>query len=142
MTALHSLADRFGSFLERRKTVLLFALALVIPLTALTLSARAPSLGASIFSPICHQSAERSFGALPLCSRCFGLYFGFGLAGLFAPLVSFRFSRRIVIAALAASLAVAVLGIFSPALDGNYLRLILGLSVGAGFALIIKSILK
>ncbi|MCI0404738.1 MAG: DUF2085 domain-containing protein [candidate division Zixibacteria bacterium] len=115
---------------------------LLIPLTAWALSILVPAFGLSLFSPFCHQNPERTFGALPLCSRCFGLYFGFGLAGLFAPLVSFRFSRRFAIAALAASLALAVLSIFSPAHDGNYVRLILGLSVGAGIALLVKSILK
>ena len=145
MTALYSWAYRFGLFVERRKAVLLSTVFLTIPLTALTLSMVAPSFGNSIFSLICHQNPDRSLhltGALPLCSRCFGLYLGFGLTGFFAPAFSLRFSRRFLIVGISTSLALAGLGLVFPALDANYLRLVLGLAVGAGFALSIKSILK
>lgn len=145
MTALYSWTSRFGSFVERRKMALLSAVLLTVPLTALSVSMVAPSFGHSLFSPICHQDPERSLGivgALPLCSRCFGLYLGFGLAGLFAPLFSLRFSKRFIIVGISASFALAALGLIFPALDGNYFRLVLGLAVGVGFALLIKSILK
>lgn len=142
MTALSSRAYNFGSFVERRKTASLFSLSLVIPLTALTLSLVAPAFGNSIFSFICHQDPNRSFGSLPLCSRCFGLYLGFGLAGFFLPSFSRRFSIKFVLVGLLSSLVVVGLGLISPALDVNFLRLLLGLAVGAGIALLIKSILK
>ncbi len=142
MTVLYSWAYRFGVFAERRKIALLFTLALIVPLTALTLSALGPSFGHSLFSPICHQDPDRSLGALPLCSRCFGGYLGFGLAGFLVPVVSFRFSRRFLLGGIAASLALMRFSLFDSAIDENYVRLLLGLAVGAGFALLIKSILK
>jgi len=142
MTVLYNWGYRFGTFVERQKTVLFFGHFLVLPLAALTLSMAAPSIGQTIFSPVCHQNPERSFWSLPLCARCFGLYLGLGLAGLFLPLFSLPFSRRLIIIGVAASLALAGLSAFSSALDGNYVRLGLGLSVGAGIALLIKSILK
>lgn len=58
------------------------------------------------------------------------------------PAFSLRFSLKFIVVGLALSFALAVLSFFSPIADGNYLRLILGLSVGAGFALLVKSILK
>ena len=142
MTALYSWAYRFGAFAERRKIALLFSLALVIPLTAFTLSIVAPSFGHSLFSAICHQNPGHSLGSLPLCSRCFGLYLGFGLTGLFAPAFSLGFSKKFVVVGISTSLALVGLSLISPALDANYVRLLLGLAVGAGFALLIKSILK
>ena len=142
MTVLYNWGYRFGAFVERQKTVLFFGLFLVFPLAALTFSIVAPSIGQTIFSSVCHQNPERSFWALPLCARCFGLYLGLGLAGLFLPLFSLLFSKRLITIGVAASLALAALSVFSSALDGNYVRLGLGLSVGAGFALLIKSILK
>lgn len=40
-----------------------------------------------IFSPVCHNRPSRTmewFGTLmPLCSRCYGVFLGFGTAGLF-----------------------------------------------------------
>ena len=142
MSALYSWAYRFGAFVERRKTVLLSTAFLAIALTALTLSMFVPSFGYSLFSPFCHQNPEHTFGTLPLCSRCFGLYIGFGLAGLFLPVFSLRISRGFLTVGIAASLALAALSFFSSVLDGNYLRIILGVAVGASFALLIKSILK
>ncbi len=145
MTALYSWTYRLGSFVERRKGVLLSTMFLTIPLSAFTLSMIAPTFGYLLFSPICHQDPQRSLGilgALPLCSRCFGLYLGFGLAGLFAPAFSLGFSKKFVVAGISTSLALVGLGLISPALDANYVRLLLGLAVGAGFALLIKSILK
>jgi len=145
MTALFSWTYRFGTFVERRKTALLATAFLTIPLTALTLSMLAPSFGYSLFSLICHQNPDRSLhltGALPLCSRCFGLYLGFGLAGLFTPAFSIRFSRRFLIAGIFVSLAWVGSSWIFPLLDGDDVRLALGLAVGAGLALLIKSILK
>lgn len=145
MTALYSWTYRFGLFVERRKTALLSGVFLAIPLAAWSLSMVAPSFGHSLFSPICHQDPQRSLGivgALPLCSRCFGLYLGFGLTGLFAPAYSLRFSKRFIIVGIFLSLALAGLGFISPVLDTNFPRLLLGLAVGAGFAMLIKSILK
>lgn len=44
-------------------------------------------LARSVYSPVCHQSPERSFeiggGTQSVCARCAGLYWG-GAAGLFA----------------------------------------------------------
>jgi uncharacterized membrane protein len=41
----------------------------------------------AVFSPVCHNRPIRTmewFGVLmPLCSRCFGIFLGFGTAGLF-----------------------------------------------------------
>ncbi|MGH8004892.1 MAG: DUF2085 domain-containing protein [Limisphaerales bacterium] len=142
MSAFYTWACQFGSFVESRKTTLLFSLSLVVPLTALTLSLIAPAFGNSIFSFFCHQNPDRSIGALSLCSRCFGLYLGVGLAGLFAPVFSFRFSKRFLIVGVAASLALAGLSLFSSGFDANYIRLILGVGVGVGAALLIKSLLK
>lgn len=142
MTALFYRAYQFGLFVERRKIALFSSLVLVIPLTALTLSAVASVFGSSLFSLVCHQNPNRSLGSLSLCSRCFGLYFGCGLAGLFAPVFSSRFSWRFLLAGITASLVLAVLGNFFSVLDGNYARLVLGFFVGTGFALLIKSILK
>ncbi|MCI0329873.1 MAG: DUF2085 domain-containing protein [candidate division Zixibacteria bacterium] len=130
---------------ERRKVALLSAVFLAVPLTALAFSFTLSSFGHSIFSLVCHQVPERSLylgGTMPLCARCFGLYFGFGLAGFFAPAFSTRFSGRFLLAGIFASLTLAALGPFFPALDANYLRLFLGLAVGAGLALLIKSVLK
>ncbi|HXF49743.1 MAG TPA: DUF2085 domain-containing protein [Verrucomicrobiae bacterium] len=115
---------------------------LAIPLTALAFSELAPSFGHSLFSPVCHQGPERSLGSLPLCSRCLGLYLGFGLAGFLVPAFSLRFSLKFIVVGLALSFVLAVLSFFFPIADGNYLRLILGLSVGAGLASLVKSILK
>jgi uncharacterized membrane protein len=142
MTVLYVWGYRFGSFAGRRAMALFFLMVLAFPLVALTLAVVAPSLGHSVFSAFCHQNPERSFGALPLCSRCLGLYLGLGLAGLLAPVFPFRFSRRFLAAGVAASLGLIAWNLFSPGFDGNYARLILGLSVGAGFALLVKSILK
>lgn len=138
-------AYQFGSFVERRKVVLVFALFLTLPTVAVCLSLFAPSLGRLLFSPLCHQNPDRSLHlatALPLCARCFGLYLGFGLAGLLAPAFSLRFSKSFLAAAIFISAASALFAHFFLALDGNYARLLLGLSVGAGFALMFKSTLK
>ncbi|MBK9261061.1 MAG: DUF2085 domain-containing protein [Polyangiaceae bacterium] len=57
-----------------------------------TVAARVSSPGASeliyaIFSPVCHNRPARTlelFGVLmPLCSRCLGIFIGFGTAGVF-----------------------------------------------------------
>jgi uncharacterized membrane protein len=41
----------------------------------------------AIFSPICHNKPSRTLQwfaiLMPLCSRCFGIFIGFGTAGLF-----------------------------------------------------------
>jgi uncharacterized membrane protein len=41
----------------------------------------------ALFSPVCHNKAARTLEVLgvlmPLCSRCFGIFIGFGMAGLF-----------------------------------------------------------
>lgn len=142
MTVLYAWGYRFGSFAGRQAMALFFWMVLAFPLVALTLAVVAPSLGHSVFSAFCHQNPERSFGVVPLCSRCLGLYLGFGLAGFLVPAFSLRFSLKFIVVGLALSFALAVLSFFSPIADGNYLRLILGLSVGAGFALLVKSILK
>ena len=142
MTVLYNWGYRFGAFVERQKTVLFFGLFLVLPLAALAFSMAAPPVGQTIFSPVCHQNPERSFWALPLCARCFGLYLGLGLAGLLTPVFPFRFSRRFLAAGIVASVGLIAWNLFFPGFDGNYARFVLGLSVGAGFALLIKSILK
>ena len=138
-------AYRFGSFVERRKMALLSIVFLAIPMAALAFSNARPSIGHSIFSPICHQNPQRSFavvGSLPICARCFGLYVGLGLAGLLLPPFAFRFSKKLVSLTLLTSLAAFGLGFVFPALDANYVRLVFGLALGAGLALLIKSILK
>lgn len=145
MSKLYNSTYQFGAFVERRKFVLVSCLLLALPITAIFLSWLAPSIGQWLFSPVCHQNSDRCFhlaAPLPLCARCFGLYLGFGLAGLFAPAFSFRFSKRFLIAAIFASVVTTIFGHFVFALDDNYVRLLLGLSVGAGFALLIKSVLK
>ncbi len=145
MSPFYTGAYWFGSLVGRRKTAILSSLVLAIPLTALTFSLFAPDFGHLLFSPICHQNPSRSFQsatALPICSRCLGLYFGFGLAGLFAPTFPLRFSQRFLMAGVFVSLILAGLGLFVSALDENYVRLVLGLAVGSGFAFLVKSILK
>ena len=115
------------------------AVALVLPLLSLPLDKQ-------IWALICHQNSSRSLNwagnPLPLCARCLGLYLGFGLAGLFWPAVSRRFSWWLLISALWLSLGLEGLGHFFPILDANLVRLVLGLGVGSGLILLLKSYLK
>jgi len=69
----------------------LFVVAAIVPLLAPLLESVAWSapLGAvlrALYSLQCHQRVGRSFtifgATLPVCARCYGIYFGLGLAGL------------------------------------------------------------
>lgn len=139
-------ATRLGGLVFRYKVVFLCAFFLLLPVAALALAVWAPSIGKKLFSFTCHQGPFRSFvfagNALPLCSRCLGLYAGFGLAGLLVPAVSRRFSISLVGSAFLFSAGLFGLRYFFPALDANAVRLVLGLMLGSGVILFLKSCLK
>jgi uncharacterized membrane protein len=99
-----------------------------------------------IGSLICHQRPERSFHlagvAMPVCARCFGLYFA-GAAGLaLAWILRRRWPPAVVKTALAfgaAPIALTVALEWLGALDtSNILRMMTGLPLGfvAGFAIV------
>jgi len=136
-------ALRLGNSFSRDRFSRGFSLFLLIPMVLISLAVLAPSIGEKIFSATCHQNLNRSFTlagiALPLCARCLGLYSGFGLAGLFLPIVSRRFSGRLFTSAVAFSFAFLFLRAFWPLFDTNAIRLTLGLLVGGGVSLFLKS---
>ena len=143
---LLSASGNFGESLFRRKVSFVSVLFLLLPVSALILSILAPGAGEKLFELFCHQNPERSLHlagiTLPLCARCFGLYAGFGLAGILLPAFSRRFAAGILVAALAFSILFWFLRFFLPVLDGNLVRLMLGLSLGSGTVLLLKSFLK
>jgi len=137
---------RLGNRISRDRFSLGFSLFLLMPIALTILMFSAPSVGEKIFSFACHQNPDRHLAlagvSLPLCARCFGLYSGFGLAGLFLPILSRRFSGRLFISVLAVSMVLLFLRAFWPFLDANVIRLTLGLLVGGTVSLFLKSCLK
>lgn len=144
MNQLSHGVDCFGRWVERRKVVLLSGLFLTIPISAFLLSITAPAFGQRLFEPLCHQISNRSLhlpAAMPICARCFGLYLGFGLTGLFLPAFSLRLSQTSLAIGLFLSLTFMILRADFPIVDSNAARLITGLLVGMGAALFLKSVL-
>jgi uncharacterized membrane protein len=143
---LLSASNNFGAVVFRRKIWFVSSVFFLFSALAIILSMAAPAAGERLFGLFCHQNPERSLHlagtALPLCARCFGLYLGFGLAGLLFP----AFSRRLALGILGTAIVFSVLfwflRFFIPVLDGNLARLTLGLGFGAGVILSLKSFLK
>ena len=145
--ALFTASYEFGVLVSRQKIVLISLVFLLLPVFGLFLSMLASAAGERIFAWICHQNPERSLtlagATLPLCARCFGLYAGFGLAGVMLPeSPSRRFSLRLLTVVLSFSVLFWFLRFFVPVLDDNFIRLVLGFGLGAGLALFLKSLLK
>jgi uncharacterized membrane protein len=143
---LLSASVHIGAVIDRFKVRFVSLLFLLFSALAVVLSTVAPEGGEKLFGLFCHQNPERSLdfagAALPLCARCFGLYSGFGLAGILVPAFSRRFAIRILAAAFTFSILFWFLRFFLPVLDGNLVRLMLGLGLGAGTVLLLKSFLK
>lgn len=143
---LLSVSSNFGAVISRHKVRLVSSLFILFSAAAFFISIVAPELGEKLFGFFCHQNPERSLHlagmTLPLCARCFGLYAGFGLAGLLLSASSKRFAFSVLAAAVGFSLLFWFLRFFLPLLDGNPVRLMLGLGLGAGAVLLLKSFLK
>lgn len=143
---LLSASNNFGTIIFRNKARFVSSLFILYSFLAFLASFLAPEMGEKLFGFFCHQNPERSLHlagmALPLCARCFGLYAGFGLAGLLLPALSKRSAAGILTTAAACSALFWLLRFFLPVLDGNLVRLTLGLGLGGGVVLLLKSFLK
>lgn len=135
------------------------ALAALAWLTLLVLAPLAtPSLAAVVYTVggvICHQIPERSFHLggvqLPVCARCLGIYAGAAAAasvhvigGFVASSASWRMlsprtARRLFLLTAAPTLVTFTLDWAGVWHTSNVVRLIAGLLVGAGGALVVMS---